>query len=404
MNGMNAMSPQSVMGKTYNLNRPKNGGEAEAIDPRSGSATFSDPGYVTIPITWDKLFVKGFPIYGIDLNPRKYIQDYSLSCAGSVGHSVDNYFYTKCFRDYSGIAASGSVSYAGQYPPVQIVFSETSGGALNTFDRNLLIWANQRLNTSEVPQGMRFALISPMSAGTFLQNAPTDTGENFVGAQAGGVGLLTGGLSGFLPRYGFNLGEANAVTGQSRVTDLGDGAATCAVSAYTADTTVFLDGEMTTSTPLGAVRATLTITAALNSGIAVGKIARLGADAGAAKAYGVILRVDTTNKYVWLVPYDANGNKLTAAQLSTSTDKFGIPQINSVNTAHHSEFVGYINAPIAQPVTQGPVVRSATWQGLQLTVMFGNYDIGNVSEKAGCYWFGGCTPTDPRKAVLMLSA
>jgi hypothetical protein len=399
---MQPLNPSLVKGETFTLTRPKSLGQAQEIDPRNSSGTFSAGGYTTIPIPLEKVFWQGFPLYSTDLNRDQYVIDYSTVCADSIGLSVDNYFYNKCFRDYSAIPASGQVSYAGKYPPLQLVFAEDSSGNLKTFDRNLMIWGNQTLNKVEVPQSNRYSLISPDAAGVFLQNAPTDTGENYVGAMAGGVSLLTQGISGFISRYNFMLGESNAITGQAKVADLGDGAATCVVSAYVADTTIFLDGEMASSTPLGAVKATLSVTAALNSGIAVGKIARLGADAGAAKAYGIILRV--SGKDVWFVPYSPNGVKLTAAQLSTSTDKFGIPQITSVNAGYHSEFIAYLNPPIASPVSRDAVAESSSYQGMSVHVAFGNYDIRNFSEGASCGWFGGCTPSDYRKAVLMLSA
>jgi hypothetical protein len=402
---VNTIAPQTrdILGTTQQLKRPKSIGEAQTINPRSSGATFTDPGYVFIPIEWDNLFVEGFNIYGIDQNIPQYVQDYSVSCAAAIGHSVDKYFYEKCFRNYTGIAASGTVYYKGELPVLQVVFKEDSSGNLVDFTRDHLVWANQRLNKSEVPQPNRYACISPNAAGSYLISAPTDTGENFVGAQAGGVSMLTSGFPGFLNRHGLMVAEANTITEQERVTDLGDGAATCALSSPTADTTVFLDGEMKASNvPLGAVKITLTVTAALNAGIAVGKIARLGPDAGAAKAYGIILRV--SGKDVWLVPYDARGNKLVAAQIIAGTDKFSIPQINSVNTCHHSEYLAYLNAPLARPFDQSILYGVANWRGLSITTMTGNYQLETVKESAACYFMTGCKPTDHRKAVLMLSA
>lgn len=402
---IDSIAPQTrdVLGTTQQLKRPKNIGEAQKINPRSSGATFTDPGYVFIPIEWENLFVEGFNIYGIDQNIAQYVRDYSMSCAGAIGYSVDNYFYEKAFRDYTGIPASGTVYYKGELPVLQIVFKENSSGVLVDFTRDHLVWANQRLNKSEVSKPNRYACISSNAAGAYQLSAPTDTGENFVGAQAGGVGMLTSGFPGFLNRHGLMVTEANAVSGQSQVTDLGDGAATCAITSPTNDTTVFFDGEMkSTTVPLGAVKITLSVTASLNAGIAVGKIARLGPDAGVAKAYGIILRV--SGKDVWLVPYNAVGDKLVAAQIIAGTDKFSIPQINSVNTCHQSEYLGYLQAPLARPFDQSIIYGVANWRGLSITTMTGNYQLETVKESAACYFMTGCKPTDPRKAVLMLSA
>jgi hypothetical protein len=212
----------------------------------------------------------------------------------------------------------------------------------------------------------------------------------------------------FIPRASFLFGVSNSITGQTGVADMGDTTATEPVSAFTQDTTVFFDGDVAGgTTPLGAVRVTIGVTAALSGSVAVGQIARLGPDAGAATAYGVILRVDAGNKYVWLVPYNAKGQKLTAAQLSTSTDKIGIPAIPYVNTAHHREFLVFGSRPFKQPApNSGGIVASQTLPqyGVTVNATIGPYNALGLKQDRLIGLLTGCRASDHRKAAFMLSA
>lgn len=403
-----ALSRYYERGEQISIRRVRLSGDAEDFDPRGGgSANSQEPGYVITPLTLEHLFTKGFPIYSSDANVPTYIRDFSETSGSAIGKSTDDYFYDRGFRDWTKLPTAGAVRLGG-HAPIQVVTEETSGGALTDFNDKHLRNADEVLFTNDVPTTGRYARLSPSARNSFLGDTTLVSG--FAGAMApqqAGAAILNGvAMDTEVERRGFMTCGSNAVTGQSAVPDLGDGTATDDVSAYDADTTIFFDDDQIGDIPVGAVRCTLGVTAALNAGIAIGKIARLGPDAGTATAYGVILRVDTANKFVWLVPYSPGGKKLEAAQLSVATDKFGIPAIGSVNTAHHREHLVYASRLLRPPTSgAGAVAVTAPVPNLPMLMQIfqGSYDVNKFSESIRAAMLVGATPSDHRKAVLMLS-
>ncbi|MEM6432398.1 MAG: hypothetical protein AAF773_00855 [Cyanobacteria bacterium P01_D01_bin.115] len=400
-------------GQTVTVQRPKDIGAAQAYDPRSGvDATSAEPGNVIISILLDRLFTAGFPIFSSDAQVERYVRDYSRSTGGAVRKAFDDYLYARGFREWDTLAASGDVALDG-HPPVQIAFRETSGGDLEEMGDELLRSAGATLSSNEVPEDeMRYARISTRAAESYLGAITPVTGAALTEGQIPlGQQLLQ------QPSYmtrdfsmrGFMIRGSNAVTGQSAVDDTGDGNATEEIGAVVAATTgnEFTLGDFTTATPAGAVRLTITQTANLDAGIAVGKIARVGPDSGPATAYGVILRVDVANKFVWLVPYNNRGQKLKAAQIATATNKFGVPSIGSINPAYHKEHLAFATRLLQGPSPgSGAVAENAIDQdaGLVMQVLKGSYNVDQFKESVRTACLCGAKPTDLRKAVLMLSA
>ena len=394
-------------GSSIVIRRPKIRGAAQDLNPRVAPATLNEQEWVEVNLSLNHAWADGFPAFNNDAQYATVVNDSLMAVSTNVGTSFEGMFYSECFRDYSGVAASGAVQYASA-PPLQLVFAENASGVLNPFTTEHLARANACLGAANVPAMDRFAFVSSFSAGDWAVAAPTAEGQS--GALAGVGNIIQTGLQQgmFIPRAGFNFGVSNSITGQAAVTTLGDGTATEAVSAYTADTTVFFDGDRAGGTvPLGAVRCTIGVTGTL-TGLAVGQIARLGPDAGPATAYGVILRVDVGNKYVWLVPYNSKGQKLTAAQLSTSTDKFGVPAIPYVNTAHHREFLVYGTRPLRQPMpgAGGQVISQAIpeYGAATVNIAVGAYNAAGMKQDHLASVLCGCKPSDHRKAAFMLSA
>ena len=395
------------LGEGVTIKRPKIRGAAVDLNPRVAAATPAEQEYVEVNLRLDHCWADAFPDYVIDARAEQVVMDATMSAAANIGTSFENMFYSECFRDYSAIAASGSVQYANG-APLQLVFAENASGVLASFAPDHLARANAVLNFANVPNMDRFAFASAFSAGDWAVAQPTAEGQS--GAMAMGGQILMSGMGQgmFVPRAGFNFGVSNSITGQAAIANLGDGTATEPVTAFTADTTVFFDGDTVGgTTPLGAVRVTIGVTGALSGSVAVGQIARLGPDAGPATAYGVILRVDAGNKYVWLVPYNAKGQKLTAAQLSTSTDKIGIPSIPYINTAHHREFLIFGTRPLKQPAPNaGGAVASQTLPqyGVTVNATVGAYNATALKQDRLIALLTGCKASDHRKAAFMLSA
>jgi len=405
-----ALAQYFEKGQQISILRPKDLGSAQDYDPRSGSdATTVEAGYVNVSLQLEKLFTSGFPVYSHDANVERYIRDYAGSTGGALRKSIDDYFYTKAFRDWTGVAASGAVNVAA-HPPLAIVAADGGSGSLTSFNKNLLINAGKVLDSRDVPNMNRVARLGVTAKAGFLGDSQMV--EGFAGAGASmqpGTSLIASGfgLNVDVERYGFLCRGSNAVTGQDALADTGDGNPSQVVGAVVDDTTVFFEGDQYNSTPLGAVRLTITQTANLAAGVAVGKIARIGADAGAAVAFGVILRVDAANKYVWLVPYAPDGTKLTAANITATTDKFSIPAIGEISTASHREQFVYATRQLRPPTPgSGALAEAALDQnsGLLLQIFKGSYNVHQFKEGIRTACLCGATPTDWRKGVLMITA
>lgn len=396
-------------GEAVTLKRAKDYGEAQDFDPRSGTdATVQPTDFVLITMLLDRLFTSGFNTYSSDADVAEYVLNYSQSTGGAVRKSFDNYLYNRGFREWS-LAASGAVSLSG-HAPLAIVFRETDGGVLEDMSDAHLRSAGATLGQADVPEGSRYARINPRAAESLIGDITPVNSAAIAQAQLGMARQLfeePAYMSRDFSLRGFMTRGSNAIAGQAAVTDTGNGNATEAIGAIDADTTLFFDGDQAISTPLGAVRLTVTQAANLDAGIAVGKIARLGPDSGAATAYGVILRVDAANKFVWLVPYNSRGQKLVAAQLSTATDKFGVPEIGAVNTAHHREHLAYATRLLTPPSPGSGAIAEQSVDidtGLTMQVFKGSYNVHQFKEGIRSVCLCGSKPTDYRKGVLMLSA
>lgn len=399
------------VGDTVKFRRPKIS-QAQEYDPRTGNGLIlNQPGYITGELKLDKLYTNGFPIFSSDYRIDTYVQDFSTQIAFSIGTIFDTYLYN-LFRTLDH-ASSGPVQYAAN-APLAIVATENNNGQLTDFNRTLLVNAGTTLELENVPPGARYAVLSSTAKGAYIGEAiPVDAG--YMEALAGGAQLLQQGLptGQFVPRHGFLVGGSNTVSSQSGVDDLDSSAgnqASIAIAAVEADThnggnPFFTYGDFATPTSLGAVRLTLTTTGNLIN-VAVGQIARLGPTNGSAKGYGVILRVDAPNKYVWLVPYTMKGVKLTPAQISTSTDRFSIPTIPSVSVAMHQESLVFSSRQMRAP-SDGSGATAITQvdpsNNLAMQIWRGSYDVTRFRESQVATLLVGAKITDFRKCALMLS-
>jgi hypothetical protein len=395
------------VGDTVTVRRVKDSGAADEYNPRSGSdAPSAEPGYVTGQIVLEKLFTKAYPVYSHDANIASYLSDYAVSTGMAIKKSIDDYFYNR-FRTWS-LVGSGAENI-DVHPPTGVSWKENSSGVLQGFSRDNLLYAGLILDQNEVPSTNRKARIGAVAKTSFLSDAIAVVGEP--GAYAGsspGTSLINTGLpiGTDIYRDGFLVSGSNAVTGQTAVADLGDGDATEPLATAADDTTVFFKGDLATSTPLGAVEFTIDQTAALNAGVAVGKIARIGAGNATAIAYGVILRVTAATKKVWLVPYGPTGNIIPAATFTTS-HSFSVPAIREVNVAAHTEALLYASRAILPPSADSGAVSASVFEaqtGLILQVLKGTYQINQFKETIRSAVLLGAKMTDYRKACLMLSA
>lgn len=401
----NAFTQFFEKGQAITIKRPRLAAPAIDFDPRGGvDAASSEPGYVIQSLILEKLFTSGFPIYSMDASPETYFLDYSMSTGGAIRKSADDYLYATGFRTFN-LASTGPVRL-NRIPPIATVWSENSTGVIQPFSDSLLINAGTVLNQAEVPAENRVARLSSTAAGSFLGDITLVS--QFAGALSPGAGntanMVATGFS-FTQDYerrGFMVRGANAVTGQSQVLDLGGGTPTTPFAAPVQDVALFVGDD--DGLPVGAVQIPLTVAGALNPGIAVGKIARIGPDAGVALAYGVILRVDTNQKAVWLVPYASNGVALPAAALTGG--KFGIPAIGSVNTANHKEALAWVSRLLTEPTPGSGAIAQRVFDnqsGLAMQVFRGSYNVHRFSEGIRSAILMGAMPTDHRKGVLMLS-
>lgn len=391
-------------GEAISITRPKDSGEAEEYDPRNlagNAALEQEPGDVKVNLSLDKLFTRGFPVYSTDASAERYIIGYSESVGAALRKSADNYLYNVGFRIYD-LTPTGIIQFS-KHPPIQIVWGETATGQLIGMNRHHLVRANAVLKNAEVPDEGRYAALSPTSVGDLFGDAPTDEGES--GALAGGAGLLSNGLpqGSFINRHGFMVGNSNAIATQLAVSDVSGGNPEVAIASVAADNTFFIQEDLATTTPLGAVR--ITVTAALSGNLGVGMVVRIGASGVPATAYGVILRIDGND--VYLVPYSAKGQKMVAEQLTPGTDVLSAPEITNLNVAYHQEHLAYAARRLRLPsnnsgATMTPV--SDPDSGLTMQMIKGSYDVNRFKESCRMALLMGGVATDHRKSVLMLAA
>lgn len=404
-------------GQSVSLLMPKDYGEAQDYDPRTNTdATTNDTDYLPITLTLEKLFTSGFRVYGSDTQVERYVRDYSVSTGGAVRKSFDNYLYNTGFRTWA-LAASGDVTLGG-HPPTAIVFTETAGGVLDEYGDALHRAGGAALNEVDVPESGRYARLSPRAAESLMGAITPVTGSALT---EGGIALGQQLLQepsymsrDFMMRQFMTRGS-NAITGQDAVEDLGDGVAFEPISAVDVATGAdeFIDGNQATTTQAGAVRVTVNQTANLAAGVAVGKIGRVGPNGstGADVVYGVILRVDSANKRVWMIPYNSKGQKVAAESIknaaNVTTYNFSVPAIGAVNVGYHVEHLAFATRLLTEPTAgAGAIAERSTDQdtGLVMQVFKGSYNVHQFKEGIRTACLCGATPTDFRKGVLMLSA
>lgn len=406
------LSTSFEKGENVKIRRPKDPGLAQDYDPRSNVDAISyDTEYVVTDITLRYLLTQGFRVYSHDANVKQYVNEFSEVVGGSIRRSFDNALYSDGFRDWTRLPSTGTV-FLGTNAPTQIVYSESAAGVMNAFGDTVLTAASATLDRAEVPSEGRYGRVTPDSGLGIERDATLVTG--FAGSMASsspGTNIIVDGIPVGMDfnRRMFSIAKSNAVTGQAAVTNIGDGAATSTVSAAVADTTVFFQADTSyagSNVPAGAVRLTIGTTAALNAGVAVGTICRLGATNAPALAYGVILRVDSVGKFVWTIPYNSDGVLLTAAQIPGST-VFSIPRIGAVNPFFHQEHLVYATRLIEMPspgsgaygaYAVDPQTRVA------MQVLKGSYQINQFREGLRGSILCGVAPSDSRKAVLALAA
>ncbi len=392
--------------EAISLARPKDCGEAQDYDPYSAvDADEESPGHVIVRLTLDRLFTKGFPVYSHDSDQARYVRDYSRSNANSVSRSVDNYMYNRCFIDLSSLASTGAIQYA-KNPPIAIQWLEDSSGVLLGHTRSHIIRADAALTTLDVPESMRYTIMSPTSFADLFENAPTDEGR--AGSIAGGTEILSQGLpmGSFIDRYGFMVGKSNAIESQTAIADISAGNLNVAIASVADDTTIFFAEDYTQATPLGAVQ--ITLGAALTTpGLAVGDIIRIGAAGAKATAYGRVLRIDPGLTDIWVVPYDDRAQPLVAAQITPGTDEITAPQINNLNVGYHSEHLVYAFRRITAPSDgSGATLTEAISElnGMVLQVLTGDYKVRQFKESVRVAALCGAVPTDYRKGLIYACA
>ena len=399
-------------GQSVSLLMAKDYGEAQDYDPRTNTdATTNDTDYLPVTLTLEKLFTSGFRVYGSDTQVERYVRDYSLSTGGAVRKSFDNYLYNTGFRTWT-LAASGDITLGG-HPPTTVAFTETSGGVLAEYGDALHRAGGAALNEVDVPESGRYARLSPRAAESLMGAITPVTGSALTeGNIALGQQLLQepSYMSRDFMMRQFMTRGSNAITGQDAVADLGDGVAFEPISAVAAATGAdeFIDGNQSTVTQAGAVRVTVNQTAALAAGVAVGAIGRIGPNGSTAADvnYGVILRVDSANKYVWMIPYNSKGQKVAAVDVNTAYN-FSVPAIGAVNVGYHIEHLAFATRLLTEPTPgSGAIVERSTDQdtGLVMQVFKGSYNVHQFKEGIRTACLCGAVPTDFRKGVLLLSA
>lgn len=377
--------------------RPKLTGEAEDYNPRSGIAALSEEvDYVRTTVKLEKLFTRGTPVYSTDPSQSRYIKDFSEVACNAIRLGAENYLYNKIFREYL-IPPTGIYRY-GANAPVQVTWRESATGSLLPMARQLLSRSAAVLQRQEVPASDLFAAISPDAAGDMLATLPSD--ELTTGALSGGTELMRYGLPEgvFIQRYGFSVGASTSVQGQveSRLVN-------SQIASAVADTN-FIQDDHTVSTPIGAVA--ITCTTNFGSPIGAGQIVRIGATGVSAIAYGVVLRAGVNS--VVLVPYGFRGEVLTAAQITAAIGtglRVTVPSILSVCPAYHREHSLFASRKLIEPgMGAGAVSETVAdrMSGMVLQNMRGSYSVDNFRSSARTSMLMGGTPTDHRKAVLML--
>ena len=392
-------------GNDVKIRRPKRR-RASELNPRVAAGTFNEAAFFSGTVTLEKLWFDGWVTYSIDAPNAiaRYIQETGSQMADAIATPNDEYM-NSLFTTWT--ATTGNVAL-GTHAPVGVSACVDSSGQLTSFNSAGLVGAGVILDKENVPKADRYALISPVAAGSFLQDSVAITG--FAAASIGGGLAIQNGFQSFLPRFGFSVGQSNVISSQAGVADLDTTVGTQATLpiASRAANLNFTYADNTSTTYVGAIDITLTATTALSASVAVGQIARIGT-ASKATAFGVILRINTataTAPIITLVPFAPNGTKLSIGDITPGTDVFSIPSIPSINTVNHREGLLMATRRIAEPSPgSGAIAASLTDSDSNLTIQVvrGNYDTGTVSEKNAYYMLTGSKISDFRKCALILS-
>jgi hypothetical protein len=382
---------------------------AQKYNPRSNvPATQQDIGYVTGYLNLDDLYTAGVPLYSSDYGMEKYLVEAGRAIAFSITMGFDVDLYNR-FRTPTH-ASIGSVAY-GTNMPLRIVANEVNG-VFSPFNQQLLIRGGAAMESENVAPGDQFAIISTNAKADFLDSqTPVNAGAAY--DRAGVTNLVQNGLpiNRFVERMGFQVGSSNVIAANGLQTATADldtvagSSPTLAIASAFADTTLFFKADYAVSTALGAVALTLTCTGLQN--VAVGQIARVANSGNVTIAYGIVLRVDTLNKQVWLVPYAPNGTLLTSVDLSASGATFSIPTVPSVNVGYKKSALIYDTRQMeAPPEGAGATMVGAKddQSGLMLQIWQGGYDVNQFKSSMRYSLLSGSTFNDYRCGVFMLSA
>ena len=382
-------------GQVVSIRRPKQV-TAEDFDPRGGSdARSEEPGHVIVSLALEKLFTHGFPIYSHDavMNVQQYLRDYVESEVGAIRKAVDDYFYTRCFRDYSGFADTGNVRI-GATSPLQIVTTTYTSGtdSFAEYDKTAQRRAKVALDRQEVPNEGRYLALSPAAFGGLLGD--TNLFQGYTAPQLAQDFLQRPGVE-FKEYYDFMTAPSNAVLSQ---TGLG---AVATFDTNSWDSTIYLKDDYYDDTPLNVL--VLNLSVGTHSNAAKGRIVRFTLNSR--EVFGVILRVPDTAT-IHIKPYYSDGTEVPAGT-TVSSAAVTVPTIPSISVAYHREHLTYASRMLTPPSPgSGATAANASDPSVPIVyqVFSGNYETRRLREENRSTFLCGAYPTDYRKAVLVLSA
>lgn len=410
-------------GNSVKIRRPKRR-KAQDLNPRSAALQFTEAEFFAGEVLLERLWADQYLYYGYDAGQALdlYLEETGGQIANAIATPKDQYMYNK-FRDWSPFASAlASGNYAlGDTPPFAVAACLDANGNLTDFSNEGLRGAGVFLEKEDVGDDNNYVLLSPFAKNAFLGDAIALEGARLEAMRDPTSNLVVQGIrrNQFIQRYKFMVGGSNSVTGQAAVADLDTAASAQAVlpvASATANTNfTYADFSSTYNVSsgeyIGAIDITLTVGTALTAGVAVGKICKLALVSSPTKTttfHGVILRINNTTltaPIITLVPYAFNGRKAAVSEITTS-HRFSIPEIPSVNTVNNREGLLCANRMIRDPREGSGAVSASirdpiTNQAIQ--VFSGQYDLGTVSERNAAYQLMGARISDCRKCGLILS-
>lgn len=386
--------------------------QAQDIDPRGAGLTVSESTYVRSDVTLEKLWGDGFPSYSHDSNLALsiYVDETGEQCGYGISTSNDDYMYAQ-FRRWE---ASTGIVQIGINSPLAIVANVDDQGNFTIFDNAIVRRAGAVMDVFNVPDKDRgrFFTIGSIPKSDFLGDAVRITG--FAAGLQGSGRIIMAGLqqNQFIDLHGFQVGASNVISGQAAVANMNAGATQAQLAiASTAIDTDFKDTDVSTTANLGAIAFTLTATNALNiaaGGVAIGQIAQVRASSNAPIGHFVILRIasaGTTAPVLSGLLFAPNGAILTPADVPSGAT-VRIPNIPSVNTAHHRAGFAMATRPVKAPGPNSGATSVTVNQPnspLMMQVMRGTYDIKHVSQDQAYFMLTGSKFLNWRMGVLALT-